>query len=256
MKLVMNSFIAEAYVSKSQIARKLTESWMLTEGYCPSCSSSLKSSKANTKVLDFYCNNCTNEYELKSKKGSFTKKITDGAYESMIQRISEENSPHFFFLAYDASYRVNDLIAVPNYFFQEEVIERRNPLSSSAKRAGWVGCNILLNQIPSLGKVKLVENGKFVNPNTVIKIWQKTTFLKLDSYYDSRGWTLDVLNCIDMIGGRNFSLQQIYQFESYLSAKHPNNNHVKDKIRQQLQVLRDKGIIEFLSRGIYRVSQD
>ncbi|MBL7991777.1 MAG: restriction endonuclease, partial [Candidatus Kapabacteria bacterium] len=30
------------------------------------------------------------------------------------------------------------------------------------------------------------------------------------------------------------------------------NNFIKDKIRQQLQVLRDKGIIEFVSRGIYQ----
>jgi len=34
--------------------------------------------------------------------------------------------------------------------------------------------------------------------------------------------------------------------------KYPNNNFIKDKIRQQLQLLRDKGILEFTSRGNYR----
>ena len=31
-----------------------------------------------------------------------------------------------------------------------------------------------------------------------------------------------------------------------------NNNFIKDKIRQQLQVLRDKGMIDFMSRGKYK----
>lgn len=33
--------------------------------------------------------------------------------------------------------------------------------------------------------------------------------------------------------------------------KYPNNQPVKDKIRQQLQVLRDKGYLDFVSRGYY-----
>jgi type II restriction enzyme len=33
---------------------------------------------------------------------------------------------------------------------------------------------------------------------------------------------------------------------------HPENRHVRDKLRQQLQVLRDLGLIEFLGRGRYR----
>ena len=37
-----------------------------------------------------------------------------------------------------------------------------------------------------------------------------------------------------------------------LAGKHPDNHHIKDKIRQQLQMLRDNGIIEFIGRGHYR----
>ena len=36
---------------------------------------------------------------------------------------------------------------------------------------------------------------------------------------------------------------------------HPDNRHVRDKIRQQLQVLRDHGYLEFVSRGSYRLRQ-
>jgi hypothetical protein len=49
----------------------------------------------------------------------------------------------------------------------------------------------------------------------------------------------------------------VYAFEGALSNLYPNNRHVQQKIRQQLQVLRDRGYLEFLSRGRYRLcSQD
>lgn len=49
-----------------------------------------------------------------------------------------------------------------------------------------------------------------------------------------------------------FILEEMYSFENILSMKHPENHHVKDKIRQQLQILRDNEIIEFMGRGHYR----
>ena len=45
----------------------------------------------------------------------------------------------------------------------------------------------------------------------------------------------------------------LYKFETELSQKHPLNRFVKDKIRQQLQVLRDKGYLEFKARGVYKI---
>ena len=44
----------------------------------------------------------------------------------------------------------------------------------------------------------------------------------------------------------------MYQFEDILKVKHPRNNNIRPKIRQQLQFLRDKGFIEFLGDGKYR----
>ncbi len=63
---------------------------------------------------------------------------------------------------------------------------------------------------------------------------------------------IDIMNCIDSISEQEFKLEQVYKFENILKRKHPTNNFIKDKIRQQLQILRDKGIIEFVSRGVYR----
>jgi type II restriction enzyme len=36
-----------------------------------------------------------------------------------------------------------------------------------------------------------------------------------------------------------FTLQDVYAFAAQLQTLHPDNRHVRDKIRQQLQVLRD-----------------
>ena len=62
----------------------------------------------------------------------------------------------------------------------------------------------------------------------------------------------DILICINKIPYDDFTLDQIYAFEKELKIKHPENNFIKDKIRQQLQNLRDKGFIEFTSRGNYK----
>jgi type II restriction enzyme len=69
-------------------------------------------------------------------------------------------------------------------------------------------------------------------------------------------WVIEVLRCIDKLEKNEFKLDEIYSFEKFLSQKHPNNKHVKDKIRQQLQFLRDKGYLEFVRRGIYRLTGD
>ena len=63
---------------------------------------------------------------------------------------------------------------------------------------------------------------------------------------------MDILNCVNKITTQLFTLEEMYTFEDLLHIKHPQNNNIKPKIRQQLQFLRDKGFIEFLGNGQYR----
>jgi type II restriction enzyme len=94
---------SRGYTSSSQIARVLTESWVKHNAFCPSCGNDeLNQFNNNSPVADFLCKTCQAEYELKSKKDSFTTRIVDGAYGSMIKRINSENNPHFFFLNYSS----------------------------------------------------------------------------------------------------------------------------------------------------------
>jgi type II restriction enzyme len=255
MNLQMNVELAKNYTNSSQKVRILTENWLACCGYCPTCGNALKSVKANSKVLDFECVICAHGFELKSKRASKTVgKICDGAYSSMIERIAESNNPHFFFLAYNLSFSVTNLIAIPNYFFQPSVIEKRRPLSLSARRAGWTGCNILLDQIPEIGKIKLISQGEITPVEAVLQAWRKTTFLNEQKQIESRGWILDVMKCIERLRSKEFTLDMVYRFEQELSDLHPQNKFVKDKIRQQLQLLRDKGYLNFISPGKYQLA--
>lgn len=70
---------------------------------------------------------------------------------------------------------------------------------------------------------------------------------------ESSSWKTDVRDCINKITTKIFTLEDVYRFEKHLSELHPKNNNVKAKIRQQLQLLRDGGIIEFVDdNGTYK----
>ena len=97
----------------------------------------------------------------------------------------------------------------------------------------------------------MVEKSKIIQPNVVQTAFSKTTFLRNKSV-EAKGWILDILSCIEKIPNKDFTLNEIYKFETELKVKYPNNNFIKDKIRQQLQFLRDRGIIEFNGRGTYK----
>ena len=68
---------------------------------------------------------------------------------------------------------------------------------------------------------------------------------------EANTWEQDVLRRVRSFGGRQFTLAEMYEFEDELGAAHPDNHHVRAKIRQQLQILRDRGIVRFLGGGRY-----
>lgn len=68
----------------------------------------------------------------------------------------------------------------------------------------------------------------------------------------SNQWIDDIFNCLCRINKSEFSLEDIYQFETELAIKYPNNHHIKDKIRQILQQLRDLGFVKFYGNGKYK----
>jgi type II restriction enzyme len=68
------------------------------------------------------------------------------------------------------------------------------------------------------------------------------------------GWTNDVRDVVRSLKKKQFVLSDVYDHADELARLHPNNHHVREKIRQQLQVLRDSGVLEFLGDGEYRLN--
>ena len=243
--------LAVQYKSNSQVIRILSESWLSENMYCPCCGNMvLKKFENNKPVADFYCANCNEQFELKSSDKKIKNKIVDGAYATAIERVNSKTNPDLFVLQY-ADYEVKNLVVVPKYFFTPSIIEKRKPLSETAERAGWVGSNILYGQIPSQGKIKVISNGIIISPEVVQNEYKNASRLNIENV-EKRGWLFDVLNCVNAVNDI-FSLRDIYAFKEMLGSLYPQNNNVEEKIRQQLQLLRDRGIIEFIdNRGHYR----
>jgi len=64
---------------------------------------------------------------------------------------------------------------------------------------------------------------------------------------------LSPLTYVRKIGKPEFTLAEVYAYEEAMHAVYPENSHVREKIWQQLQELRDLGYLEFPERGRYRV---
>ena len=254
MNLCLDSSLIQGYTSQSQAARVLTEDWVLRNSYCPNCGNNpLQNFENNRPVADFGCLKCSEEYELKSKRGDFHANVVDGAYSTMLQRISSGNNPNFFFMSYTQAWAVKSFFVVPKQFFTPDVIVGRKPLSAMAKRAGWVGCNINLSAIAEAGKVFLVKNSIVAPVASVKASFARVRFLR-EANSEAKGWLLDVLKCVELFPTTMFSLEDVYAFEHSLGSKYPRNRFVRAKIRQQLQVLRDNGLLEFVAKGRYKKS--
>ncbi|RUU81430.1 MULTISPECIES: DpnI domain-containing protein [unclassified Mesorhizobium] len=245
------------YNSGSQQARVWTEQWASQWIYCPNCGSPrLEKFIANLPVADFFCSNCNDQFELKSQKKAFGTKVADGAYFTKIDRLASSTNPNLILLNYDLTQKtVRHVCVIPKHFFVPDIIERRSPLAPTARRAGWIGSNILLHRIPDAGRIFVVRNSVPIPKEVVVAKWQHTLFLR-EEKADARGWLIEVMRCVDMIGATDFDIEQIYAFEKKLSALYPNNRNVRPKIRQQLQFLRDNGYLEFVARGRYRLRKE
>lgn len=242
------------FSSGSQQARVWTERWVADQLYCPSCGKTqIIQFGANRPVADFYCASCQEQFELKSQKKRFGTKVLDGAFQTKRERLLSDSNPNLLLLNYNLNDKaVRDVCVVPKHFFTLDVIEERPPLSPTARRAGWVGSNILLSRIPDSGKIYFVRDGTPLSKETVLSKWRSMLFLR-EQEIEARGWLLEVLKCVESLGKAEFNIGDVYAFEDHLGHLYPNNNNVRPKIRQKLQVLRDHGYLDFLGNGHYRL---
>jgi len=254
MQLDLDPRLAENYISRAQVAKVLTETWARDQLYCPACpSETVEPTPSGTAVIDFRCPDCEEPFQLKSQSRPFHSRVNDSAYGTMIHSVEAATAPSFCFLHYDSSrWRVRNLFFVPRHFLSASAIEKRPPLRPGARREGWVGCNILLSALPADARVYAVQEETSLPPEDVREAWRAFSFLR-QADPESRGWIADVLACVREIRKDEFTLAEFYRFEGRLGRMHLDNRNVRPKIRQQLQVLRDHGVLDFLGRGEYQL---
>lgn len=242
----------ERYKSASQRARVGTESWGAENFFCPACQSpNLEASPQGTAAIDYVCPSCESPFQLKSQSKPIGSRIVDAAYSEMKRAILEDRTPNLYVLHYDLSrWAVQTVILIPHFAFALSAVERRPPLAATARRAGWVGCNIVLDKITVHARIPVIEEGNVRAKKAVREAYQRLRPLERLKV-EKRGWTLDVLQVVQSLNKKEFSLSDVYAHAGILARLHPQNAHVRDKIRQQLQILRDLSLLDFLGGGCY-----
>jgi len=255
MNLDMPVDLARSYASPTQKVRVVTEAWGEKNLFCLNCSSdTLLRSAPNKQAIDYECPQCDAPFQLKSRSSSLAAKILDASYQAMERAIREGRTPNLLALHYDPTlWRVVNLIVIPRFAYSLSAIEKRRPLGDNARRAGWVGCNILLTSIPPDARIAVVKDGAVADREVLREQYARLRPLE-KAAHEQRGWTLDVLNVVRRLGRAEFSLADVYASAAHLARLHPANRYIEPKIRQQLQVLRDLGLVEFLGRGRYRTT--
>ncbi len=252
MKLALPAELAQGYKSAAQQARVVTQAWAGDNLFCAGCSSiCLTPTREGSEANDFACPQCGLRYELKSKSAPIGRKIRDAGFNAMIRAIREDHTPNLVVMHYEKpQWMVRNLVLVPHFAFPESAIEKCAPLSDTHPRHGHVLCNIVLEQIPNAAKIPLIINGTISSPMKVREHFQRLQPLK-KFRAKKRSWPLDVLRAVQSLGKKQFTNDDVYVFEQEFEQLHPDNRHIRDKIRQQLQKLRDRGFLTQTEQGVW-----
>jgi hypothetical protein len=143
------------FVSAAQATRVALETWASFNLYCLNCDSDeLDRLPDNTPVADFECLSCDSRYQIKGKNGRVGRKIPGGAYQPTIGALHRGEMPEYVLVEFDTRFATVVFVdAFPGRLITEDRIEPRKPLSATARRAGWQGCNII---VEGLERVRIV----------------------------------------------------------------------------------------------------
>jgi type II restriction enzyme len=141
--------------NESRIIGEACEEYIKNSIKCVRCKNgNFEKYKTNEKSKDLFCLECNQKYQIKAKcatqkqlnniiyKNEF--KTIGGEYSTTINNINE-NIDYIIILYEKNSYEIKKLLYIKNEFINTECIIPRKPLSLTAKRAGWQGCNIIFN---------------------------------------------------------------------------------------------------------------
>src|SRR5580704_10020147 len=149
---LIDTSLTSRFVSAAQATRVALETWASFNLYCLNCErDELDQLPDNTPVSDFECYLCKSRYQLKGKNGRLGKKIPGAAYRPTIDAIRAGAMPEYVLVEFDTRFATVVFVdAFPGRLITEERVEPRKPLSASARRAGWQGCNIIVEGLRSV----------------------------------------------------------------------------------------------------------
>ena len=155
MSLVYDPTRVQGFKSLSHASGVMMETWAEMNLYCLGCPSDrLLKLPVNTPVSDFVCTQCGRLYQLKAKNGRFRNVVPGSEYNTMLAAVRANRAPEFILAEYDIRWSmVVWLRALPGAQLVEERIVPRKPLSASARRAGWQGCNLNIDGLRSVSIV-------------------------------------------------------------------------------------------------------
>ena len=122
-----------------------------------------------------------------------------------------------------------------------------NELTGEIKRTHINKINNILNDLPTVPKLRIPKLNLDFSDNDDIFNDDKMVIIN-----NLSGWKRAVFCEVDKLQGQIFTTKNFDSIIPNLIETYPNNHTISEKIRQQLQYLRDLGLIQFVSRGIYK----
>jgi Dam-replacing family protein/DpnI-like restriction endonuclease len=139
---------ARQYVSGSQVARVAIEAWAASNVDCWRCKSPLLLVPPNRKLLDALCQRHGHEVQMKAVAGVAGDRLTAAAYGPMVTRIKSGVLPDYLIVSYD---RLRSIVLLAEFVdgatLVADRVMARAPLSTTARRAGWIGATIDLSRL-------------------------------------------------------------------------------------------------------------
>lgn len=113
----------------------------------------------------------------------------------MSATIREGHTPSFLLMEYSLAWEVQGLTVVHHSLITQECIEERRALGPTARRAGWIGCNIILTKIAIEGRIPLVVAGNVLAREASRTALHACSFFRTCPRSDEAGLHLCSISC-------------------------------------------------------------
>ncbi len=143
--------------NESRIVGEACEYYIKNNTKCVRCNhNNFYKCKTNEQSKDLICINCNQKFQIKAKSAT-QKQVNNiknknifrtigGEYSTTLKNINEQID--YLIILYEKhSYKIINILYIKNENISSNSIIPRKPLSITAKRAGWQGCNFLFNNI-------------------------------------------------------------------------------------------------------------